>query len=556
MKRLMQFDLAAPHFRFPLRWMPRVAAIFIALFASLAALTATAPNPLPHIDILQPVSAAPGQSFTLAIIGTGFIASSVVNWNGRPQTTTYISGTQITATISDADTATASTASITVSSPSPGGGTSNVVLFPVTTATPSVNTSPAVLPISRPYGIAVGDMNRDGIPDLLVAQFSANTVEIYYGTSTGTFSTTPDVAIPVGANPRSIVVADFNGDGIPDFAVACRGDNQVQIYLGQSDGTFLAAAPLNTAVGPENLVAGDFNGDGVLDLAVVHLSTDVVDVFLGNGDGTFQTAVSYPLATSSESRFLTTGDFNGDGHLDLAVSNSGPGVNTVSVLLGNGDGTFQPRVDYTTGASPYGVIAADFNGDGILDLAVANSASSSVSILLGNGDGTFQPKVDYATGIVTMTQPSLGPQDLVAGDFNGDGNLDLAEANDTVGTVGILLGKGDGTFAAPAFPLSTGSNSSTGSPNNPSKIAVADFNGDGRLDLVTTNFASNSVSVLLQAPLVQITIQTSAPGLQVSVDGGASQAAPVSVTWQVGSTHTIATTSVQTTNGSQYTFAS
>ena len=162
-------------------------------------------------------------------------------------------------------------------------------------------------------------------------------------------------------------------------------------------------------------MAGDFNGDGRLDLATANSLDGTVSVLLGNGDGTFQPQVTYAEGSDA----IVAGDFNGDGRLDLAVANYKD--NDVSVLLGNGDGTFQPQVTYAVGSDPFAIVAGDFNGDGRLDLAVADPYDpGGVSVLLGNGDGTFQPAVQYAVG--------SNPFSIVAVDFNGDGHLDLAVA--------------------------------------------------------------------------------------------------------------------------------
>ena len=139
---------------------------------------------------------------------------------------------------------------------------------------------------------------------------------------------------------------------------------------------------------PDALVAGDFNGDGRTDLAVANYGSNDVSVLLGNGDGTFQTQVTYAVGTDPSA--LVAGDFTGDGRTDLAVANLGS--NDVSVLLGNGDGTFQTQVTYAVGSAPDALVAGDFTGDGRTDLAVANHGSNDVSVLLGNGDGTFQPR--------------------------------------------------------------------------------------------------------------------------------------------------------------------
>ena len=169
-------------------------------------------------------------------------------------------------------------------------------------------------------------------------------------------------------------------------------------------------------------MAGDFTGDGRTDLAVANAYDDSVSVLLGNGDGTFQPQVTYAVGADPDA--IVAGDFNGDGRLDLAVVNRD--ADSVSVLLGNGDGTFQPQVTYAVGANPDAIVAGDFTGDGRLDLAVVNAGtfdySGSVSVLLGNGDGTFQPQVTYAVG--------ANPRAIVSGQFSGDGHTDLAVVNE------------------------------------------------------------------------------------------------------------------------------
>lgn len=226
----------------------------------------------------------------------------------------------------------------------------------------------------------------------------------------------------------------------------------------------------------ESIVGADFNADGKFDLAVAHASS-TISVMLGNGDGTFQAPVNY--STGTDATHLAAGDFNGDGKIDLAVTNGGD--NTVSILLGNGDGTFQAATTYSTGKFPIPVTTGDFNRDGKLDLAVHNKNDSTVSIFLGNGDGTFQVPINSATG---------GDGDsMFAGDFNGDGKLDLVITNlSSNNSVIVLLGNGDGTFQAPV-------NYSVGS--FPQWVCAADLNGDGKLDLVVANELSSTVSVLL-----------------------------------------------------------
>ena len=222
--------------------------------------------------------------------------------------------------------------------------------------------------------------------------------------------------------------------------MANAGSNNVSVFLGKGDGTFQTAVEYSAASSPTSVAVGDFNGDGKLDLAAANQVSNNVSILLGRGDGTFQTAAEYGTATSPTS--VAVGDFNGDGRLDLAVANNGSSnfrTGSVSILLGNGDGTFQTHVEYGALSNSSSVIVGDFNGDGKLDLAVANRNAggedlNNLSLFLGNGDGTFQPQVDYAAG--------TNPSSVVVGDYDGDGRLDLAITDHASSKISVLLQPG------------------------------------------------------------------------------------------------------------------
>ena len=266
----------------------------------------------------------------------------------------------------------------------------------------------------------------------------------------------------------------------PNLPTVSHTANVQTIGMSAQSQLFLDTSVPQYATGdfPGSLAVGDFNGDGNADLAAT--TKDFLSVLLGNGDGTFRVHVDY--ATASSPLSLTIGDFNGDGKSDLIVTNSN---DTVSVLVGNGDGTFQLHVDYATGNYPGSVAIGDLNGDDKADLVVTNYSDNSVSVLIGYGNGTFQPHVDYATG--------APPLSLAVGDFNGDDKADVAvtlysESPLYASSVSVLRGNGDGTFQT-HMDYPTG--------DNPTSVAIGDFNGDGRPDLVVTNYYNTSVSVLL-----------------------------------------------------------
>ena len=436
-------------------------------------------NPVPQISQpLGPASIPPGgNAFTLQVSGSGFTASSVVNWNGSPRVTKFLNKRRLNAKILRSDIANAETASITVSNPGPGGGISNVAFLPITDFVATLSfTSHDSGAGANPTAIVSGDFNGDGNLDLAVANQGANTVSLLLGNGDSTF--TPGVVLNTGNQPSAMAIGDFNGDGNLDLAVANRGDSTITIFLGDGKGSFTAAPALVNAVDPVSVAVGDFDGDGRPDLAIANYSINTVAVFLGNGDATFR-ATSTPSVILRGPSFIAVADFTGDGILDLAVANETG--NTITVLSGRGDGSFKTAGTVPTGAAPVWIGVADFNGDSKQDLAVVNQGANTVTVFLGNGDGSFQSGTDNGTG--------TEPNSLAMGDVNGDGILDLVTANGVSNNVTVLRGSGGGVFQAQTnFSTNLG----------PASVVIGDFNHNGKLDFAVADSQANRVSVLSQ----------------------------------------------------------
>lgn len=281
---------------------------------------------------------------------------------------------------------------------------------------------------TAPESIALADLNRDGLLDAVTANFRAgvaSTVSVLLGTGTGSFSAPTSVAVGNGA--RFVAVGDLNRDGIPDLAVSNYNDGTVSIVLGTGTGGFTAAGPVPVGSIPEEIAIGDLDRDGIPDLAVAVRGANVLAVRLGDGAGGFTSAPDVVVGT--EPRAVVIADLNGDGRPDLAIANVES--HDVSVALGNGDGTFGPAVSFPAGVRPFALAVADVNRDGRPDLVVANLNGRSVSILLGAGGGAFGAPINVAVG--------RRPNGIAVGDLDRDGIPDLTVANFDDDSVSVLL---------------------------------------------------------------------------------------------------------------------
>jgi hypothetical protein len=300
------------------------------------------------------------------------------------------------------------------------------------------DTARSFLAGAGPAFVVARDFDHDTIVDLVTANYGGASVSLLRGVGDGTFLSPQ--SFPVGGvTPNCLDVGDFNADGELDLAVAVFGENTptattISVLLGTGAGAFQPPQLYGVQRGPLWIAVGEFDGDGVSDLATANFGVDTVSVLLGNGNGTFQTAVSFPAGSGTAS--VVPGHFNNDGYQDLVIVNYREPFQ-ILMAPGNGDGTFGAAIAFAVGPSPATASAADFNGDGALDLAVPNwgwNTGNTVSLLLGHGNGSFHPAQTLLAG--------RGVLGVAAEDLNGDGRPDLALSNFGGDSVSVLLTDG------------------------------------------------------------------------------------------------------------------
>jgi hypothetical protein len=339
---------------------------------------------------------------------------------------------------------------------------------------------------SIPQSVAVGDFNNDKRLDIVVADSGTESVLTLLRYDTGALGNQTVYSTGTDSIPMSVAVGDLNNDSWLDFVVANGDSDNVGVFLGLGNGIFSSRMTYSTGRGsyPHYIAVADWNKDSYLDIIVCNTWGNTIGIFLGFGNGTFSGQTTYSTGIYSLPLAIAIGDFNNDSQLDIVIANYN--ISNIGIFLGYDNDTFSNVTTYSTGSDslPNSVAIGDFNNDNRLDIVVANVGTDNVGIFIGYGNGTFFDMILYSTGILS------GPVSVVVGDFNNDGRLDVAVANSATDNIGVLFGKGNGTFSSPTFY-------STGRGSSPYFVAIGDFNNDNQLDIAIANYGSNSFSVLL-----------------------------------------------------------
>ena len=329
---------------------------------------------------------------------------------------------------------------------------------------------------SRPYMVAVADFNKDSFIDIAVANFDSNSISIFLGYGNGLFSN-PLITSTHSSRSISLHIIDLDNDTFLDIITANHGAHNITLLFGYGNGTF--SHPIMYSTGYDSLsysvTTGDFDQDHHLDIAVANYGTDNIGIFLANGDRTFIQQVVYSTDVRSHPHTVIVGHFNDDTKLDIAVANHGS--NSIGIFLGHGNGTVTSQINLSLDdSSPYSIGIGRFNTDDRLDLVVTCKGTNNIAVLYAKGDGTFSTPIMYSTG-------SLSTTSVAVGQFNRDNRLDIAVANNDTNSVGILLGVDGGLLNATTFKTESWLKS----------VVLTDLNKDNRLDIIVTNNWNRSI---------------------------------------------------------------
>ncbi|CAF4831166.1 unnamed protein product [Rotaria sp. Silwood1] len=344
----------------------------------------------------------------------------------------------------------------------------------------------AQTPINYKYGpraVAMGDFNNDTSLDIVVANYAADNIAIYFGHGNGTVASPVMFSTGYGSAPYTIAVDDFDNDHRPDVVVANFGTNSIGILLRFQNGYFANKTVLSTASSrPVWIHVADLNNDAALDIITANYGTHSVSIFYGYGNASFSNPSTYSTGYDSFPLAVVSGDFNNDKQMDLAIANYG--TNNVGIMLGTSNGTFARQSTLLTGLNshPYSLVAGHLNEDTNLDIAVTTYGDNSVGILLGHGNGTLITQMTYSLG-------AASPYSIGIGDFNNDNRMDLVVTNNGTDNIALLIGHGNGTFASPKL-YPTGSSSSI-------SIAIGDLNSDNRSDIAFINNDTSTIGIML-----------------------------------------------------------
>lgn len=389
---------------------------------------------------------------------------------------------------------------------------------------------------SRPFFISIGDFNNDNQTDIVIANDGTDSIGILFGRGNGSFRNPITFSTGYDSLPYSLVVGDFNRDNQLDIAIANHDTNNIQILLGLGNGSFINQHIYTTLSksNPSSITMGDMNNDTYLDIIVANNGTRNIGIFLGHGDGSFSPQTVYLIRSNSHPEFVAVGDLDNDNILDIAVVDSQN--DQVHVLSGSGNGSFRAIATYDTAleSHPVSIALADFNNDNQSDIVVVHKDANSILVLIefsteeavrqkkykdrgsiGSGViGAGDFNNDEIFDIVSVTQRSISllvglsdgnfqytktmyfdnglstPQYISVGDFNNDNRMDFVVVLKDSDMVGVFLGDGNGTF-------STMTTYSTGNESKPIRTVLGDFNGDGQLDIVSTNTGSDTLGILI-----------------------------------------------------------